>query len=151
MNKIKKIENTLFCAWASSFVATIGSLYFSEVLHFEPCNLCWYQRILMYPLVIILGIAVIKKDYKIGVYSFPIASIGSCIAFYHYLIQKVPSLSTDKLCGRIPCTGDYINWFGFITIPLLALLAFLIICICSFILFKEYKVNFSHFAKLDNQ
>ncbi|MDM5155662.1 disulfide oxidoreductase [Bacillus sp. DX1.1] len=139
-NKEKKLEYILFNAWAVAFIATIGSLYLSEVMKYEPCTLCWYQRILMYPLVVLLGAAIIRKDYKIGIYSLIIAIVGACISIYHYLLQKVFFFSTNgATCGRIPCTGDYLDWFGFITIPLLALIAFLIIVICSFILIKISK------------
>lgn len=140
MNTTKKLENILFLSWATSFIATSGSLYFSEILKYEPCTLCWYQRIFMYPLVIILGVAIVKKDYKISIYSLILSIIGSFISTYHYLIQKVPYLSTTSTCGRIPCTGDYLNWFDFITIPFLCLISFIIISICSFILFKSNKL-----------
>lgn len=79
----------MFNAWAVAFIATIGSLYLSEVMKYEPCTLCWYQRILMYPLVVLLGAAIIRKDYKIGIYSLIIAIVGACISIYHYLLQKV--------------------------------------------------------------
>ncbi|PKG25394.1 disulfide oxidoreductase [Niallia nealsonii] len=135
-------EHILFLAWLASLISMFGSLYFSEIREFEPCTLCWYQRILMYPLVIILGLAVIKKDYKITFYTMILSSIGACISMYHYSIQKFPFLSnTAPSCGRVPCTGDYINWLGFITIPLLALTGFIIIFICSIIVWRQSKNN----------
>ncbi|AIE32016.1 GerB family spore germination protein [Bacillus thuringiensis serovar kurstaki str. HD-1] len=76
MGREKKQEYALLTAWGASFIATLGSLYFSEIMKFEPCVLCWYQRIFMYPFVLWLGIAVAKKDYRIASYSLPIASIG---------------------------------------------------------------------------
>lgn len=100
-------------------------------MKYEPCTLCWYQRIFMYPLVIILGIAITNKDYKISIYGLILSTIGISISTYHYSIQKIPQLSNISTCGRIPCTDDYLNWFGFITIPFLCLIAFLIIIICS--------------------
>ncbi|MEI4804416.1 disulfide oxidoreductase [Bacillus sp. FJAT-51639] len=140
MDREKKQEALLFTAWGTSFIATIGSLYFSEIMKFEPCALCWYQRIFMYPFVLLLGIAVARKDYRIATYSFPIASIGACISLYHYAIQKIPAFSeAGTICGRVPCTGQYINWFGFVTIPFLALIAFVMISICSFLLLKTNK------------
>lgn len=140
MEREKKQEYALLIAWGASFIATLGSLYFSEIMKLEPCTLCWYQRILMYPFVLLLGIAVAKKDYHIATYSLPIASIGACISLYHYALQKVPALSdAGAVCGRVPCTGEYINWFGFITIPFLALVGFSIIIICSIILIKTNK------------
>jgi disulfide bond formation protein DsbB len=134
----KKEETLLFIAWAASVIAMFGSLFFSEIKGYEPCELCWYQRILMYPLVVILGIAYIKKDYKISLYAMVLSAIGGGISFYHYLLQKV-SFFADLApsCGRVPCTGQYINWLGFMTIPFLALTAFIIIFICSFIIWKK--------------
>jgi len=133
-----KKENLLFTAWAASFTAMLGSLYFSEIVGYEPCELCWYQRIFMYPLVLILGIAVAKKDMKAAVYSLAMSGIGGLISLYHYGIQKIDFLSdTAPACGRVPCTGMYINWFGFVTIPFLALLAFAIIFITSLIILKR--------------
>jgi len=140
MKKIINRENALFLAFAAGLIATLGSLYFSEIKGYEPCSLCWYQRILMYPFTIILAIAIIKKDYEIALYTSVMSLIGACISTYHVLIQKV-SFFTDKAasCGRIPCTGDYINWFGFITIPMLALIAFIIIFVCSIYVLKTNK------------
>nr|WP_295974055.1 disulfide oxidoreductase [uncultured Bacillus sp.] len=133
-------DSLLFTAWAASVIAMFGSLFFSEIRQFEPCELCWYQRILMYPLTVLLGIAVVKKDYKISIYSMVLSIIGGGISLYHYLIQKVPFISeTAPACGRIPCTGQYINWVGFITIPFLALVAFITIFICSLLIWKRSK------------
>ena len=136
----KKIENMLFAAWAAAFTATMGSLYFSEIRGFEPCELCWYQRIFMYPIVIILLIAIIRKDAKAALYSAVLSGIGGCISIYHYSIQKIDALSASApACGRVPCTGEYINWAGFITIPFLALTAFTIIFVTSLVILKQSK------------
>ncbi|MED3575129.1 disulfide oxidoreductase [Cytobacillus praedii] len=133
-------ETWLFVSWAASVLAMFGSLYFSEIRQYEPCTLCWYQRILMYPMVIILGIAVIRKDYRISIYTMVLSAIGGCISLYHYSIQKISFLADHAAsCGRVPCTGQYINWLGFITIPFLALIAFIIIFICSYLLWKKSK------------
>ncbi|KAF6544496.1 disulfide bond formation protein B, partial [Bacillus sp. EKM202B] len=80
MNTTKKSENILFISWATSFIATSSSLYLSEIMKYEPCTLCWYQRIFMYPLVIILGIAIINKDYKVSTYSLILSIIGISIS-----------------------------------------------------------------------
>ncbi|WP_409304459.1 disulfide oxidoreductase [Peribacillus sp. SCS-155] len=131
-------ENPLFIAWAAAIVAMFGSLYFSEVRQYEPCGLCWYQRILMYPLTIVLGIALIKKHYWISLYSMVLSSIGALISLYHYMLQKIPFFTENApSCGRVPCTGQYINWLGFITIPFLAFTAFIIIFVCSYIIWKK--------------
>ncbi|MFJ7638862.1 disulfide oxidoreductase [Peribacillus sp. NPDC097206] len=141
MNKTKDSkENWLFIAWAASIIAMFGSLYFSEIKQYEPCTLCWYQRIIMYPFTVILGIAIIRKDHWISFYTMILSGIGALISTYHYLIQKVSLFSDHSLaCGRVPCTGQYINWFGFITIPALALVAFIIIFLCSYIVWTRSK------------
>lgn len=134
----KKDENLLFIAWIASFISTLGSLYFSEVMKFVPCDLCWYQRIFMYPLVILLGIAYVKKDATVTRYSIILSAIGGMISIYHYSIQKVAFLGERSFaCGRVPCTGEYINWLGFITIPFLALIGFTIIFICSLFIIRN--------------
>ncbi|KMY53139.1 disulfide bond formation protein DsbB [Bacillus sp. FJAT-27231] len=136
-----KKENLLLIAWGASFIAMLGSLYFSEVMKYEPCELCWYQRILMYPLVLILGLAIIKKDETAARYSLTLSAVGGCISLYHYAIQKIDFFTdTAPACGRVPCTGMYINWFGFITIPFLALTAFIIIFITSLLVMKRKEV-----------
>ncbi len=140
MNKqVNQGELLLFISWMVAVIATAGSLFFSEVIGFIPCELCWYQRIFMYPLVIVLGIAIIKKDTNQALYALILSSIGACISLYHYLLQKVPALSTIDSCGIIPCSGQYINWLGFITIPFLALISFLFIIIISMIIMKMSK------------
>jgi disulfide bond formation protein DsbB len=134
----KKVENLLSFAWIASFIATLGSLYFSEILQYTPCELCWYQRIFMYPLVIILGIGVFKKDASIALYTLILSGIGGCISIYHYSIQKIDFLGEHSAsCGIVPCTGEYINWLGFITIPFLALIAFIIIFVISLLLLNR--------------
>ncbi|WP_028777442.1 disulfide oxidoreductase [Shimazuella kribbensis] len=120
----------LYFAWIVSLIATGGSLYFSEVLGFVPCVLCWYQRILMYPLIILLGIATYRQDKKISIYALPLALIGLAISLYHIFIQIFPHLASEASCkAGVPCTADSLNLFGFITIPMLAGAAFLLISI----------------------
>ncbi|WP_088083119.1 disulfide bond formation protein B, partial [Bacillus mobilis] len=81
---------TLYMAWIVSMIATLGSLFFSEILGFIPCELCWFQRIMMYPLCIILGIATFYNEKNIKKYVLPISIIGGSISLYHYAIQKIP-------------------------------------------------------------
>jgi len=136
----KKSDSLFFTAWATSLIAMLGSLYFSEIMKYEPCELCWYQRILMYPMVIILGIAYVRKDFKMALYSMILSGIGTLVSLYHYSIQKVSFLSDSApACGRVPCTGEYINWMGFVTIPFLALTGFIIIFIMSLLVLKTLK------------
>lgn len=136
----KRLENGLLFVWLVSLVATLGSLYFSEVRGYEPCELCWYQRILMYPLVIITTIAYIQKSARIAITTAVFSCIGGAISIYHYGLQKLDFLAENApACGRVPCTGQYINWGGFITIPFLALTAFILIAITSFYMIKVLK------------
>ncbi|MGA9173680.1 MAG: disulfide oxidoreductase [Thermoactinomyces sp.] len=139
---MKRLLNTygLYFAWIVAIVATGGSLFFSEVLGFIPCTLCWVQRIFMYPLVILLGIASYRSDRHIIPYVLPLTIIGGCVSLYHYLEQKVPALAKVASCQvGVPCTQEWINWFGFITIPFLALIAFILITL--FLSFARKEVE----------
>lgn len=136
----KKSENILLFMWVVSLTATMGSLFFSEIRGYEPCELCWIQRIFMYPLVLILGIAYVQKNARIAATTAIFSVIGGAISLYHYGLQKVSFLSENApACGRVSCTGEYINIFGFITIPFLALTAFILIAISSFMILKDLK------------
>lgn len=123
-------KHNLLLAWIVAVIAMSGSLYFSEIKNFIPCDWCWYQRILMYPLVLLLGIATFKKDYGIVKYTLPMAALGSIVAFLHYGEQKfklITSIFGDTCQSGVPCGAAYINWAGFITIPFLSLVAFILI------------------------
>jgi disulfide bond formation protein DsbB len=136
----KKLENSLLFIWLVSLVATLGSLYFSEIRSYEPCELCWYQRILMYPIFLITTVAYIQKNARIAVTTAVFSCIGGAISLYHYGLQKLDFLAdAAPACGRVACTGQYINWLGFITIPFLAGTAFLLIAIASFYMVKVLK------------
>lgn len=136
----KKVENSMLIMWTVSLVATLGSLYFSEIRDYEPCKLCWIQRIFMYPIAIMMTVAYIQKNPRIVVTTLVFSIIGGCISLYHYLIQKVSFFQDDAIsCGAVPCTGMYINWFGFITIPFLALTAFIILTVVGFYILKQLK------------
>lgn len=133
-------ENVLLFMWTVALIATAGSLYFSEIRGYAPCELCWIQRIFMYPLVIVIGVAYAQKNPKIAVTTFIFSVIGGLISLYHYGIQKLSFLSdTAPSCGAVPCTGEYINYLGFITIPFLALTAFILIAGMSIYLWKSLK------------
>lgn len=120
----------LYVAWLVALVATFGSLWFSEVRQFVPCTLCWYQRILMYPLAIVLGIAAWREDVGIVRYALPLSVFGAAVATFHLLEQKVPGFGFPEACrGGVPCNIAYIDWLGFITIPMLALVAFVLISV----------------------
>lgn len=136
----KKLENGLLGIFSISLVATLGSLYFSEIRGFIPCEMCWYQRILMYPIVILSTVAYIQKNARIALTTAVFAIIGGCISLYHYGIQKISFLQESApACGQVSCIGSYINWLGFITIPFLALTAFVMIAAVSFYMLKVLK------------
>lgn len=136
----KKQENWLLSMWAVALIATLGSLYFSEIKGYIPCTMCWYQRIFMYPIVLIGLIALIQKNITIAWTTASFSFIGGCISLYHYSIQKLTFLQDSAPeCGGVSCTGQYINYFGFITIPFLAFVAFAFIFIASLVLLKQKK------------
>jgi disulfide bond formation protein DsbB len=117
----------LWLAFGVALTATAGSLYLSEVAGFIPCTLCWYQRIAMYPLVIVLGIAAWRGDGGIRRYVVPVAAIGAAIAAYHVTLQRLPGLPSGACSLDAPCSAIYVERFGFVTIPVMALIAFLAI------------------------
>ena len=112
----------------------LGSLYFSEVAHYVPCVLCWYQRILMYPLTLVLAVGLLRRDENLPLLVLPFSVLGMGVSTYHVLLEKTDWFSSAATCQvGVPCTVLWINWFGFITIPFLALIAFLTITIMSIV------------------
>lgn len=139
---MKKSLIFLQIAWLQAIVAMLGSLYFSDVLHYQPCVLCWYQRICMYPQVLILGIAMMKEDVKVLRYTIPLTLVGLSISLYHNLLYyKILSESFKPCQSGVSCTAKYIEYYGFVTIPLLALTAFTIILICSVLAWRASNSN----------
>lgn len=140
MKNEKSGETILFVIWGQAVIAFVGSLFFSEVMGYVPCELCWFQRILMYPLVIIYGAAMVKKDLAIALPGLILSGIGLLVSIYHYLVQKLPALQeAGGSCGVIPCNTEYVNYFGFITIPFLAGVAFIVIFVLHLILLRQQK------------
>ncbi|OZI11416.1 disulfide bond formation protein B [Bacillaceae bacterium SAS-127] len=116
--------------WGVALVSTLGSLYFSEIKNFSPCVLCWYQRVLMYPLVIIIGISLIAKESLAEKYVLSLSILGLLVSLYHYIVQNF--LLPVEPCGiDSNCTAIYINWFGFVTIPFLSFIAFFMITVIT--------------------
>jgi disulfide bond formation protein DsbB len=114
-------------AWIVALVATSGSLYYSEVAHFIPCRLCWYQRIGMYPLVLILGIAVYRRYSAIRRFVIPVVAAASMISIYHYQLERFPDQSSPACTAEAPCTFVWVWHFHYISIPFMALSAFALI------------------------
>jgi disulfide bond formation protein DsbB len=112
-------------AWLVALVTTLGSLYYSKVQSFVPCELCWYQRICVYPFALILGIAAWRRDAGIRVYAIPVFAVGMAIAAYHTWIQAYPPSNGTSFCTiEAPCTTRYVWEFGFVSLPFMALSAF---------------------------
>ncbi len=135
-------RNSLWIALAAAWVAMAGSLYFSEVAGFVPCILCWYQRICMYPLTLILAIGLLRKDDNLTLFTLAFSLPGLGIASYHYLLEKTRLFDSAATCSAgVPCTTAWINWFGFITIPFLSLVGFLIITLMAIIAWHAGEPN----------
>ena len=120
-----------FLAWIIALVGAVGSLFFSEVMDLPPCVLCWYQRIALYPLVLIIGTGIIMRDRRMKIYALPFAVIGLAISIYHNLLYYglIPEGITPCTEG-VPCNAVQIEWLGFITIPLMGLGAFVALTLC---------------------
>lgn len=114
-----------YVAWTQALVATTGSLFFSEVLGFAPCVLCWYQRILMYPLIVVLGVGILLRDSHLRSYVLPLSALGLAVATYHNLLYfgVIPEGASQCVLG-VSCTIRYLSLLGFIDIPQMSLIAF---------------------------
>ena len=130
----------LWLAWLVALVATLGSLIYSEVIHFEPCRLCWFQRIAMYPMAIILLVGAIRRETVVKFYALPLALVGLGISVWHYLIQTFPGLSSGASCDPdVPCSAKYVDVFGFISIPFMAGAGFTLITVLLLLYVKASK------------
>ena len=125
-------DNALFFAFIISLIATFGSLFYSEIAGYTPCKLCWYQRTFMYPQTILLGTALLRKAKNIVYYIVPLSVIGGAIAVYHYFIQRAEYVASCSADG-VSCTSKYVFHFGYITIPMMALTAFGLIIIFTYL------------------
>jgi disulfide bond formation protein DsbB len=123
-------EYAPYLVWLQALVGMLGSLFFSEIWQLPPCVLCWYQRVCLYPLVVLMPIMIMRKERKLWQYVLPLSSIGLAIAVFHNLLyyKILPEAAAPCQAG-ISCTTKYFEWFGFITIPSMALAAFTIITI----------------------
>lgn len=120
----------LYAAWLVAIISFLGSVTFSEVLKLTPCKLCWIQRIFMFPLVFILGVGIIFKDQKIPFYVLPLSFIGIAVSFYHVLLYRGILPESKGFCeAGISCTTKYIEFFGFLSIPMMSFLGFLFITV----------------------
>src|SRR5690625_7613478 len=107
---------------------------------YEPCELCWVQRILMYPLVVIYGVAALKKNVSIGLPGLILSGIGMFVSIYHYMIQKLPALQeSGGMCGTVTCNLQFVYYFGFVTIPFCAGTAFMLIFVLHMFLLRKHR------------
>ena len=129
---VESLNRTLpYIAWLIALSSLAGSLFFSEVMDLPPCVLCWYQRIAMYPLVLIIAIGIITGDRGWKKYAIALGLVGLVISIYHNLIYYgvIPEGITPCTEG-VPCNEVQIEWLGFITIPLMGLAAFIFLVLC---------------------
>ena len=122
-------DTAIWLAWVVAAVATVGSLIYSEVIHFVPCRLCWFQRIAMYPLSFILLVGAIRREAVVKYYALPLALVGLAVSIYHNVIQFNPSLEGGACDPLNPCSARSIEVFGFIDIPFMAGAAFILISV----------------------
>lgn len=130
----------IFLGWIVAATSTLGSLFFSEIMEFPPCVLCWYQRIAMYPLVFIFLIGSFQAPKATFSFSLPLVISGWIVALYHNLLhyEIVPESASPCLEG-VSCSTVYLDWAGFITIPLLSFFAFSILALLLFLLKKDLR------------
>ena len=119
---------SLVLAWLVATVTTLGSLYYSEHAGFIPCELCWFQRILMYPLVIVLGVACLRRDRAVWKTVLVFVALGAPLSLYHWLVERVPAFAESSSCSiDVPCTAPWFEKLGFVTLAWMAMSAFLLI------------------------
>lgn len=118
-----------------SLIATFGSLFLSEIAKYTPCEFCWFQRIFMYPLTIILGVAYFKKTKDVEKYVLPLTFVGGIISLYHNYLQRAanPFAPCSAVGFSVSCTEKFFTYYGYITIPFMALTAFVTIFILMFL------------------
>jgi disulfide bond formation protein DsbB len=119
--------NALWAAWTVAAVATAGSLYFSEVAGYPPCRLCWYQRIGMYPLAVILAVAALRADVGVRRYAVPLAVLTMPVSVWHMVLERYPSLESGVCDPLNPCSLVWVRELGYGTLPTMALSAFALI------------------------
>lgn len=119
----------IWVAWVVALVATIGSLIYSEIAHFPPCRLCWFQRIAMYPMAVVLLVGAIRREFQVKYFALPLALGGLGISIYHYIIQRVPNLDSGACDPDNPCSAIFVDIFGFISIPFMAGAGFIVIAL----------------------
>jgi len=128
----------VYAAWIVNLVAMCGSLFYSNILMYPPCSLCWAQRICVYPQVLILAVGFLKKDKNVFWYSMPLLAAGLIISGYHNLLYyDFISQAISECTGGVSCTSKQVEYLGFVTIPLMSLTSLII----SSILMITFKIK----------
>jgi len=119
------IEHLVYGAWVIALLSTLGSWGLSEIMHLTPCIMCWIQRIFMYPLAVIIPVGILRRDPDLPFYVLPLSIGGGLVAFYHTLLQWgiIPEAIAPCVNG-VSCAVKQLDFFGFVTIPFMSLLAF---------------------------
>lgn len=126
-------EVLAYAAWVVALLATAGSLFFSEVMGLPPCALCWYQRVAMYPLVLIIATGIVARDARMRAYALPLCLVGLAVSVYHNLLYYGVVPETLAPCSEgASCRERQIEWLGFITIPLMGLASFAAVALCLY-------------------
>ncbi len=136
-------KKALLFSFIIVLIAMLGSLFYSEIAGYEPCKLCWFQRIFMYPQLIILGLALWKKDQRIFRYTIVLSIIGTIIAGYHYLLQigAAPAIPCSAVGYSISCSKTFVMQFGYITLPMMALTVFVLLVFFSIIAIRKTRTE----------
>jgi disulfide bond formation protein DsbB len=130
----------VFACWLVAASSTLIALFFSEVMNLAPCVLCWYQRVFIFPLVLLLPIGLFPFDPKIVRYALPLSAVGWSIAVFHVLLTYGLIPESIRPCTQgVPCALNQIEWFGFVSIPLLSLVAFSVIN--ALLVVTHYRVS----------
>ncbi len=142
MQNTKLQSNSMYLAWLTALIATLGAFFIGEIMGRTPCVLCWYQRIAMFPLALILGLACFKSDHKIRYYVIPLAAIGGSIALWHSLLFAGIVSEPIRPCERSgpSCSGADQVLFEILPLPYLSLFAFSAILL---LLTIPYRKRFS--------
>lgn len=128
----------IYLAWLVNLVSLCGSMYFSNVMMLPPCTLCWYQRICIFPMTVILAVGFLQKEKNVFWYAMPLIIIGWIISLYHNLLYyKIIPKAIVACTSGVSCTDKQIEYFGFITIPLMALVSLTFTFILLMIFFKQ--------------
>ena len=132
-------KHGILLAFIVVLVATLGSLFYSEIAGFKPCDLCWFQRIFMYPEVILLGLALVKKESRIVDYALSLSVVGFLFSLYHNYIYYQGGGFCQIFGSAVSCTNRYVLSFGYITLPLMALTGFLLVIVL--LMFSKLRNN----------